>query len=80
MHMRYKRVMNMSFRDIIRREAKRQGLSGYALSKRVGPKMSMRVIQAYLAGSCDLTGGRLAAICDALGLELRPRRKRTKKA
>lgn len=60
----------MSFRRIIVREAKRQGLSGYALAKLVKPPISMRAIQAYLSGDHDLSGERLARVCDALGLEL----------
>jgi len=64
----------MSFREIVRREVKRQGLSGYALAKRVGPRVSRRMIQAYLAGSHDLSGEKLAIICEVLGLELRPKK------
>jgi transcriptional regulator with XRE-family HTH domain len=64
----------MSFRKIIRAEVTRQGLSGYRVAKLSG--IPMRTVQAYLAGSRDLTGERLARIVDALGLELRPRRRR----
>ena len=55
----------------MRREVARQGLSGYALAKRTGDAVSMRMIQAYLKGEFDMAGERLAAVCDALGLELR---------
>ncbi len=66
----------MSFRKIIQREAKQQGISGYRLAKMVGPKVvSERMVQAYLAGEADMTGERLAAICKALGLELRTRKR-----
>jgi transcriptional regulator with XRE-family HTH domain len=67
----------MSFRRIIQREAQRQGLSGYRIAALAG--MSMRTVQAYLAGSRDLTGERLAKIADALGLELRPKRRSPRK-
>ena len=65
----------MSFRKIVVREAKRRGLSGYALAKLVEPHVSMRMIQAYLAGDNDLVGERIAKLCEALDLELRPKRK-----
>ena len=66
----------MSFRRIIQRQVKQRGISGYRLAKMVGPEVaSMRMIQAYLAGEADMTGERLAAICKALGLELRTRKK-----
>ena len=32
----------------------------------------IRTVQAYLSGEIDLTGEKLALICDVLGLELRP--------
>jgi transcriptional regulator with XRE-family HTH domain len=67
----------MSFDTIIRREAKRQGLSGYRIGKMSG--VPIRTVQAYLAGDCDLMGARIAKIAAALGLELRPVR-RAKKA
>ena len=72
--------MSTSFREIVRREVARQGLSGYALAKRTGDAVSMRMIQAYLKGDFDMAGERLAAVCNALGLELRRKvsRKRRK--
>ena len=72
-------VMGKAFRDIIRREAKRQGLSGYALAKLVAPAVSRRMVQAYLAGTYDMTGEKLQAVCEALGLELRGRGRRKQK-
>lgn len=64
----------MSFRKIILAEVKRQALSGYRIAQLSG--VPMRTVQAYLAGIRDLTGERLARIAEALGLELRPRRKK----
>ena len=64
----------MSFRKIIQRETKKQGISGYRLGQLVGPNVaSMRMIQMYLSGDADMTGERLTALCKALNLELRPR-------
>lgn len=67
----------MSFRKIIQREVRRQGLSGYRIGKLAD--MSPRTIQSYLAGTRDLTGERLAQVCRVLGLTLQPKRPRTKK-
>ncbi len=64
----------MSFRAIVRAEVDRQGLSGYRLARMAD--MPERTIQAYLAGDRDLTGERLTKLCEALGLELRPKHKR----
>jgi len=66
----------MSFRRIIRAEVTRQGLSGYRVAQLSG--VPMRTVQAYLAGTRDLTGERVARIAEALGLELRGSRRRRK--
>ncbi len=63
------------FQETIRREAKRQKLSGYALAKLIGKGLSMRSVQMYLAGKHDLSGERVALIAKALGMELRTTRK-----
>ena len=62
----------MSFRKVILREVRRQGLSGYRLAKMTG--LSDRGVQMYLASDRDMTGERLSLIAAALGLELAPRR------
>ena len=77
--LRYAEDMSMSFRKTIQREVKRQGLSGYALAKMAEPIVSMRMIQAYLRGTNDMSGERLAAICNVLGLELRLVRRRKRR-
>jgi len=59
----------MSFRKIIQREARRRKLSGYRIAKMSG--VPMRTVQAYLAGTYDMAGERLAKIAAVLGLELR---------
>ena len=68
----------MGFRDIIAREARRQGLSGYRIGKLSG--VPIRTVQAYLAGTTDLAGRRIERIAAALGLELRPVRRARRKA
>jgi transcriptional regulator with XRE-family HTH domain len=67
----------MSFRETILREAERQGLSGYVIGKRSG--VPIRTVQAYLSGRTDLAGRRIERIASALGLELRPMRRRKAK-
>jgi transcriptional regulator with XRE-family HTH domain len=67
----------MSFRKIILVEAQRQGLSGYRIAKLAG--LNKRTVQAYLAGTYDIAGERLAKVAAVLGLELRPVRKRRAK-
>ena len=66
----------MSFRSIIEREAKRRGLSAYRIAAMAD--MPARTVQAYLAGTRDLSGERVARIVVALGLELRRKASRTK--
>jgi transcriptional regulator with XRE-family HTH domain len=66
----------MSFRKIVLAEVKRQRLSGYRLARMCG--VPERTVQKYLSGGQDLTGEKLCKLTDALGLELRPRRRRRK--
>jgi ribosome-binding protein aMBF1 (putative translation factor) len=60
----------MSFRNTIMREVERRGLNGCELAKLVAPRISTRMVQAYLSGDSDMTGERLSVLCAALGLEL----------
>lgn len=64
----------MSFRQTIKREAKRQGMSGYRLGKLSG--VPMRTVQRFLSGATDLTAENLEAIAKVLGLTLRASRQR----
>lgn len=66
-----------TFRDIIRAQAKQRGLSGYRIGKLSG--VPIRTVQAYLAGTTDLSGKYLERICAAIGLALRPTRRRKTK-
>ncbi len=59
----------IDFRKDILREAKRQGLSAYALAKAAG--LPIRGVQAFLSGERDITCVRLAALMDVLGIKLR---------
>ncbi len=58
------------FREIIQKEVGRRGWSAYRLGKESG--VPIRTVQAYLSGTCDLSGERIAVLCKTLGLELRP--------
>jgi hypothetical protein len=75
--MQYTTLMSQSFRSIIKREMKRQDLSGYALAKQVDGRIPARTVYAYLAGT-DLRGETVAVLADALGLELQPKRRQRK--
>jgi len=67
----------MTFHEIIKREAERRGLTGYRIGKLTG--VPIRTVQAYLSGSTDLAGRRIEKIAAALGLELRPVRRRARR-
>ena len=67
----------MGFRRIIQAEARRQGLSGYRLSKESG--VAMRSVQAFLAGESDMASENASRVAAVLGLELRPKRPQSKK-
>ena len=60
----------MSFRKIIQQEVARRGWSGYRLGQESG--IPIRTVQQYLAGRADMTGEKLAMLCEALGLGIRP--------
>ncbi len=62
------------FREIIKTELQRRKWSAYRLSKESG--LPMRTVQQYMAGTCDLSGERIAVLCKTLGLELRPVRRK----
>lgn len=70
----------MGFREIVKRETDKQGMSGYRLAQLSG--VPMRTVQRFLSGKTDVTAHNLEAIAKALGLELRPgaRKSRKKKA
>lgn len=57
-----------SFQETIRREARRQRLSGYRIGKLSG--LPIRTVQNYLSGTSDLAGRRIEEIAKALGLVL----------
>ncbi|HUW82042.1 MAG TPA: helix-turn-helix domain-containing protein [Phycisphaerae bacterium] len=63
----------MSFRKTIQTELRGRKWSAYRLAKEAG--LSIRTVQAYLAGDLDTTGERIEAMCEALGLQLRRKRK-----
>lgn len=65
-----------SFQETIRREARRQRLSGYRIGKLSG--LPIRTVQNYLSGTSDLAGRRIEEIAKALGLVLARRRRQGK--
>ena len=70
--------MAMGFRKIIEREASRRRWSAYRVAQEAG--LPIRTVQRYMAGDSDLHGESVAAICEALGLELRPKEPQRKGA
>ncbi len=64
----------MDFRKIIKEAADARGWSAYRLGQEAG--MPIRTVQAYFASERDLSGGRLARLCKALDLGLRPIRRK----
>jgi len=63
------------FRKKIIAELQNQGLSRYALVKRLAGRIPERTVYAYLAGDCEMVSEKLAILCQELGLIL----KRSKK-
>jgi len=61
------------FREIIQKEVDRRSWSAYRLGKESG--VPIRTVQAYLSGTCDLSGELIAVLCKTLGLELRSTKK-----
>lgn len=66
----------ISIRKAVIGEAKRRGLSGYALSKLSG--VTMRSVQRYLSGEKDVPTAKADAMLSALGFKLTPPRRRAK--
>lgn len=61
-------MLTTSFRRSILQELKRRGWSHYRLAKE--SSLPERSVFAYLAGDRDMSGERVAALCDAIGLKL----------
>lgn len=67
----------ISIRRAVIAEAKRRGLSGYALSKLAN--VTMRSVQRYLSGEKDIPTAKADKLLSALGFKLqRPGRQTTK--
>lgn len=67
-------VVAMEFRRAIAAEMKRQGVSQMELERRAG--VLQHRISDYLRGVQDVRAETLQRLADALGMELRPKRKR----
>ena len=61
----------MMFRQIIKAEMKRQGISTHALALRVANRIPRRTVYNYLSGISDLGGERVAILCKEIGLTLK---------
>lgn len=64
------------FRKTILNEMKRQGLSHYAVAERLADRIPRRTVYQYLSGKSDMTGERLAILCQELGLTLKRSQRR----
>jgi len=73
---RHTEVMIKNIREIVLREVGRRRLTGYALGTLVAPHVARRTVQAYLAGSRDMTSDLLGYVLDALELKIVPKRRR----
>ena len=60
-------------RETITARAEQLGLTAYAIAKRC--EMSPEAVKRYLTGRCSLNSRYVSAICEVLGLELRPVKK-----
>jgi len=67
----------MDIRQIIQDEMQRQGMTQKALQVMTG--ILQHRISEYLTGKRDMTGASLQKILKALGLEIRPQRRRRRK-
>lgn len=66
----------MNIRAIVIQEAKRRGMSGYAIAK--AAKLPMRGVQSFLAGEKEMRSDRLGKVLDVLGITLKlPPKKRS---
>lgn len=63
-------------RDIIIRRMREKNLNTNRLSKMVSAKVSRTHVYEYLRGESRISDDKLAALLDALGLEIRPTKKR----
>lgn len=62
--------MTDSIRDTITARADQLGLTAYAIGRETG--IDPGTVRRYLTGRCSLNSRYVSAICDVLGLELKP--------
>lgn len=68
--------MTYEIRDIIIRRMREKNLNTNRLSKMVSGRVSRTHVYEYLRGESRISDDKLAALLDALGLEIRPTKKR----
>jgi hypothetical protein len=66
--------------SVIAARAESLGLSAYEISKRCDGSPNPEAVKRYLTGRVALGSAYLSRICDVLGLELKPRKTRSKKS
>lgn len=64
----------MDFRTEVLQKMRQQKMSAYRLAIEAG--LPARTVQIFVAGTQDTTTDRLAKMCIALGLELKPKSRR----
>ena len=65
-------------RDAVSARADELGLTAYAISRLCGGSPSPEATKRYLTGRCSLNTRYVSAICEVIGLELKPSKSRTK--
>lgn len=62
--------MTDNIRDTITARANQLGLTAYAIGRETG--IDPGTVRRYLTGRCSLNSRYVSAICEVLGLELKP--------
>jgi len=65
--------MSDSIRETIASRAETLGLTAYAIGQKA--EIDPGTVKRYLTGRCSLNSPYVSAICDVLGLELKPKSK-----
>ena len=65
--------MTDTIRDTIAARAETLGLTAYAIGQQC--EIDPGTVKRYLTGRCSLNSRYVSAICDVLGLELKPKSK-----
>ena len=69
-------MSKQQIRKLITTRLQALGWTPYRLAKELAGQVKMRTLYDYVNGTQDMTGEKLAAVFDALDLEIVPRAKR----